>query len=153
MLVPGADTVSNHPEVFGGAIAESGESTGEQQRENAEGRALLVPRLGYSERRVPDVGRMRLLERSVAVGNLRVVVGAGEPLALVERAQHGVARAFALAGLLVLAIALVASYLAGARVTAPLRRMAAVATRVDAGELEPRMEPPDRQRRGGAGAR
>jgi signal transduction histidine kinase len=40
-----------------------------------------------------------------------------------------------------LVIALVASYLAGARVTAPLRRMAAVATRVDAGDLEPRMEP------------
>ncbi|MEO6858830.1 MAG: ATP-binding protein, partial [Solirubrobacteraceae bacterium] len=32
-------------------------------------------------------------------------------------------------------------YLAGVRVSAPLRRMAAVAARVDAGELEPRMEP------------
>ena len=37
-------------------------------------------------------------------------------------------------------LALLASYLAGARVSAPLRRMAQVATRVDAGDLGPRME-------------
>jgi two-component system OmpR family sensor kinase len=37
-------------------------------------------------------------------------------------------------------LALLASYLAGARVSAPLRRLAAVAARVDAGELGPRME-------------
>jgi len=59
---------------------------------------------------------------------------------LVERAQNGVARAFVLAGIVVLGLALLASYLAGARVSAPLRRMAQVATRVDAGDLGPRME-------------
>jgi signal transduction histidine kinase len=69
-----------------------------------------------------------------------VIAGAGEPLALVARAQHGVARAFVLAGVVVLGLALIASYLAGARVSAPLRRMAGVATRVDAGDLGPRME-------------
>ena len=69
-----------------------------------------------------------------------MIAGAGEPLALVERAQHGVARAFVLAGAVVLLLALVASYLAGARVSAPLRGMAQVATRVDAGDLGPRME-------------
>jgi signal transduction histidine kinase len=37
-------------------------------------------------------------------------------------------------------IALLASYLAGAHVSAPLRQMAAVATRVDAGDLAPRLE-------------
>ncbi len=142
VVIPGATTVSNHPEVFGAPAAESGETLGEQQRENAAGGRLLDPHLGYSVRRVPDVGRMRLLERSVTVGSVTALVGAAEPLALVERAQHGVARAFALAGSLVLVIALAASYLAGARVTAPLRRMAGVAARVDAGDLEPRMDPP-----------
>ncbi len=140
--VPGAPTVSNHLEVFGGRGPETGETASEQARENRSGEALLVPRLGYSVRRVPDVGRVRVLERAVPVGHLTVVVGAGEPLTLVARAQHGVARAFVLAGSLTLAIALIASYLAGARVTAPLRRMAAVAARVDAGDLEPRMGPP-----------
>jgi len=142
VVVPGAMTISNHLEVFGAAGAESGETPSEQHRENEAGRKLLDPDPGYSIRRVPDVGQMRMLERKVTVGSVRVLVGAGEPLGLVERAQHGVARAFVLAGLLVLALALLASYLAGARVTAPLRRMAAVATRVDAGDLEPRMDPP-----------
>jgi two-component system, OmpR family, sensor kinase len=142
VLVPQAPTVSNHPEVFGGARPESGETSAEQAQEERTGAQLLVPRLGYSVHRVPDVGQVRLLEREVPVGHLTAVVGAGEPLALVERAQHGVARAFALAASLSLLIALIASYLAGARVTAPLRRMAGVAARVDAGDLEPRMEPP-----------
>jgi signal transduction histidine kinase len=142
VLVPGAGTVSNHPELFGADAPEDGESAVEQTRENQLGRELLATDPGYSVRRVPDVGRMRIHERTVQVGDLNVVVGAGEPLVTVERAQHGVARAFVLAGALVLLLALVASYLAGARVTAPLRRMAGVARRVDAGDLEPRMDPP-----------
>jgi len=140
VLVPGAGTASNHPEVFGGGRPEAGETESDQLVENAQGRSLRVPRLGYSTVRVPDVGRMRIYEQSEDLGSVRVIAGAGEPLALVERAQHGVARAFALAGVVVLGLALLASYLAGARVSAPLRRMAQVATRVDAGDLGPRME-------------
>jgi len=142
VLVPGAGTASNHLEVFGGP-PEAGETTAEQASENREGQMLLTPHLGYSVARVPDVGQMRILERKVNLGSVTVVVGAGEPLNLVESAQHGVARAFILAGAIVLALALVASYFAGARVSAPLRRMAAVAARVDAGELDPRMEVAD----------
>jgi two-component system, OmpR family, sensor kinase len=140
VLVPGGPTVSNHPEVFGAVHPEEGEAAPERARETRQARELLVPHLGYSTGRVPDVGRFRMLERAVSVSSLHVVVGAGEPLAIVERAQHGVARAFLLAGVVALALAVIASYLAGARVTAPLRRMAAVAARVDAGELDPRME-------------
>jgi two-component system OmpR family sensor kinase len=140
VLMPGVGTVSNHLDVFGGTPPEDGESETQQAQENIEGRALEVPRLGYSTAHVPDVGRMRIYERSLNLGTVRVVAGAGEPLALVERAQHGVARAFVLAGAVVLVLALLASYLAGARVSAPLRRMAQVAARVDAGDLGPRME-------------
>ncbi len=143
-LVPHAQTASNHPEVFGGG-PEPGESLAEQQDETLAGRKLLQPHLGYSIAHVPDVGRMRLLERAIDLGGVRVVVAAGEPLNLVESAQHGVARAFILAGIVVLALALLASYIAGARVSAPLRRMAAVAARVDAGDLAPRMELPGRR--------
>jgi signal transduction histidine kinase len=139
-LVPGAPTASNHPEVFGGRNVDPGETASEQSTENAEGRALAVPRLGYSTERVPDVGPALILERAVKLGSFTAVVGAGEPLTIVERAQHGVARAFLLAGAVALALALLASYLAGARVSAPLRRMASVAARVDAGDLAPRME-------------
>jgi two-component system, OmpR family, sensor kinase len=139
-IVPGRGTASNHPELFGASEPDDGETDAEQAQENAVGRRLLVPRIGYSVRLVPDVGRMRILERPVRSGRITAVVGAGEPLEIVETAQHGVARSFLLAGALTLALALVASYLAGARVSAPLRRLAAVATRVDAGDLEPRME-------------
>jgi two-component system OmpR family sensor kinase len=139
-LVPGAPTASNHPEVFGVGVTDPGESAADQARENEAGRSLLTPHLGYFVQRVPDVGQALILERAVKLGTVTAIVGAGQPLATVERAQHGVARAFILAGAIVLAVALLASYLAGARVSAPLRRMAAVATRVDAGDLAPRME-------------
>jgi signal transduction histidine kinase len=140
VLVPGGATASNHLEVFGGPTPEPGETLAEQAQENRAGRLLARIRLGYFTARVADVGRMRVLERPVQLGHVRVVVGAGEPLALVENAQHDVARAFLLAGAIVLVLALLASYAAGARVSAPLRRMAAVAARVDAGDLDPRME-------------
>jgi two-component system OmpR family sensor kinase len=139
-LVPGAPTASNHPEVFGGATDDQGETAAEQALENAQARKLSLPRLGYSTVAVPDVGHALILERLVKLGSVTVVVGAGEPLTTVERAQHGVARAFITAGAVALALALLASYLAGARVSAPLRRMASVAARVDAGDLGPRME-------------
>ncbi len=140
VLIPREATVSNHPELFAATGPEDGETPQEQARENAQGVKLLKPRLGYSTQHVPDVGAMRVYERSVEAGKLEVVAGVAEPLAVVEQAQHGVAGAFAVAGAFTLVVALLASYLAGARVSAPLRRMAGVATRVDAGDLEPRME-------------
>jgi two-component system, OmpR family, sensor kinase len=140
VLVPGAAPESNHPEVFGGGPPDEGETASQQGIENAEGKNLQVSRIGFSTALIADVGRMRLFERRADLGTLHLIVGAGEPLALVERAQNGVARAFVLAGAIVLILALVASYLAGARVSAPLRGMAQVATRVDAGDLDPRME-------------
>lgn len=139
VLIPGAPTASNHPEVFASASPEVGESPSEQNRENKSAHQLLTPRPGYSSPHVADVGSTRILERRINLGTTTVVVGAGEPLALVESAQDGVARAFVVAGAVVLALALLASYLAGARVSAPLRRMASVAARVDAGDLAPRM--------------
>jgi two-component system, OmpR family, sensor kinase len=144
VLIPRAGAVSNHPEVLGVGAPDDGENATEQATENGEAHGLLVPRIGYSVRKVPDVGAMRVLERAVRIGRVHAVVGAGEPLTIIERAQHGVARAFLLAGALTLALALVASYFAGARVSAPLRRLAAIATRVDAGDLAPRMKTTER---------
>jgi two-component system OmpR family sensor kinase len=139
VLMPMGQTASNHPELFGSGGSGEGQSKAERRSEN-ERRYFLVPHLGFSTARVPDIGKMRIFERSAVVGSVPIVAGAAEPLAVVDRAQHGVARAFVLAGAVVLLLALVASYLAGARVSAPLRRMAQVAARVDAGDLGPRME-------------
>src|SRR2546421_4689301 len=73
VLVPGEPTVTNHPEVFGAPSVERGETDAEQASEEQEARALLVTRLGYSIAQVPDVGRFRVLERSVDLGGIRVV--------------------------------------------------------------------------------
>ena len=142
VLVPGQATVSNHPEVFGVASPDDGETASAQRGEDAAGRRLLVARLGYSTALIPDLGHTRIHERAIRVGSTPVIVAAGEPLYTVERAQHSVARAFVLAGAVLLALALIASYVAGARVSAPLRRMATFAARVDAGDLAPRMDMP-----------
>jgi two-component system OmpR family sensor kinase len=140
VLVHGQSPVTNHPEVFGASKPDNGETVAEQDAENVLGHKLLTPVIGYSTRPVPDVGAVRIFEAPIQLAGTRVIVAAGEPLDAVKRAQNGVAKALVIAGLITLALALVASYLAGARVSAPLRRMAMVATRVNAGELEPRME-------------
>lgn len=141
-VVPGAGTVSNHPELFGASHPDDGEAEAEQQHENALGRGLLGGPLGHSTRQAPDVGVVRVDERVVTLGSLHVRVGAGEPLIIVTRAQRSIAKSFVIAGALAVALALIASYLAGASVSLPLRRMARLAARVDDGDLAPRMHPP-----------
>ena len=141
VLVPGARAAFNHPEIVGSAQPDEDETPAQQATEDAEARLLLVPHLGYSTqpgpRRRGDAGARAGGHRRRPARRRRGRRAAGGRSI---RAQDGVARTFVLAGALTLVLALIASYLAGARVSAPLRRMASVATRVDAGELEPRME-------------
>jgi two-component system OmpR family sensor kinase len=141
-VVPGQGTVSNHPELFGDARPDDGETIDEQQRENALGRELLAGPIGLSTRETADVGKVRIDQRLLSVGTLRVRVGAGEPLVVVTRAERSIARSFLIAGALAVVLALLASYLAAGSVASPLRRMARVAARVDDGDLHPRMDPP-----------
>jgi two-component system, OmpR family, sensor kinase len=145
-VVPGGGTSTNRPELFARASPDEGESLVEQEKENRLSGRLLTAGLGYSTLALADVGNLRLLKRLVRVpGGQRVTIGVGEPLAAVAHAQRGVARAFILAGILALAGAVFASYLIGTRVSRPLRRMAAVAARVDAGDLHPRIHDPGGQ--------
>ena len=139
-LVPGQAPSTNRPELFGADAPDNGESAAEQSLENrASGRLRGAPS-GYSTLSLADVGQLRLLKRKLRVsGGREVVVGVGEPLASVAQAQRGVARAFVLAGFLAFAGALLAAYLIGSRVSRPLRKMASVAARVDAGDLHHRI--------------
>lgn len=139
-IVAGAPTSSNRPELFTREGPDHGETVLEQDHENRLATKLKVVHDGYSTLTLPDVGNLRLLERSFTLpGGTRVTVGSGEPLAAVAHAQDSIARAFLLAGGLALFGALVAAYLVGTRVSKPLRRMAEVAARVDAGDLHPRI--------------
>jgi two-component system, OmpR family, sensor kinase len=140
VLIPGQAPSTNRPELFANGSPDDGETRSEQVREDRLSGRLVSAFDGYGTLALPDVGDLRVLKRLVRVsGGLVVTVGAGEPLGTVAQAQRGVARTFVLAGLLALAAALLASYLIGTRVSRPLRRMAAVAARVDAGDLHPRI--------------
>jgi two-component system, OmpR family, sensor kinase len=150
VLVPHGGTSTNRPELFDGEAPDNGETAAEQIEENRLSARLLTIGDGYSTLVLPDVGDLRVLKRTVGLPTAarlarRVVIGVGEPLNAVTRAQEGVARAFILAGILALAGALVGAYLIGTRISRPLRRMAAVAARVDGGDLHPRIRPPHGQ--------
>jgi two-component system OmpR family sensor kinase len=139
-LVPGAGVSTNRPELFGSPQPDHGESETDQLQENQLAQRLVSSGDGFHTLALPDVGDLRLLKRVVKLpGGLGVTVGVGEPLASVAHAQRGVARSFILAGILTLAGALAAAYLLGTRFSRPLRMMAAVATRVDGGDLHPRI--------------
>lgn len=139
VVVPGHGTVSNHPELVGNSSPDDSEGVRAQGRENVLGRALLSGPTGLTTREVADVGKARFDERLLSVGGLRVRVGAGVPMVIVEQAKRGIAKSFVIAGALAVVLALIASYLAGASVSLPLRRMARVAARVNDGDLNPRM--------------
>jgi len=160
-VVPGAGTASNTPELFGGSAPDDGESAAVQARENRLSRRLLAVGGGYSTLVLPDVGQLRLLKRAVRVGaggveegrgrrgraGRLVTIGVGESLESVAHAQGGVARAFVLAGGLTLVLALLGALWIGTRFSRPLRRMAAVAAHVDAGDLHPRIHDVEREGR------
>jgi two-component system OmpR family sensor kinase len=145
-VVPGAGTATNRPELFAHARADNGETQTEQAQENRLSLQLVSVPAGYTTLALPDVGNLRLVKRTVHVrGGPRVTIGVGEPLASVTHAQSGLARAFVLAGILALLGALLGGYLIGTRLSRPLRDMAAVAARVDAGDLYPRIHDLGRQ--------
>jgi signal transduction histidine kinase len=139
--VPGTGTSTNRPELFNTLPPDNHESPTEQRRENELSSRLLTAPIGYSTLVLTDIGQLRLLRLAVHArgASAATTIGVGESLGTVTQAQEGVARAFIVAGLVALGGALLASYLIGTRLSRPLRRMATVAARVDAGDLHPRI--------------
>ena len=122
VTLPGRPPLSNEPELV------------------SETPGLTRAQDGYSSAPVNDVGSLRLYRMVVtAAGREVAVVAVAEPLTPVQRAEHQVRSTFLLAGSITLLIGLLAGYLVAARTAGPLRRMARIAARVDAGELSPRM--------------
>jgi signal transduction histidine kinase len=139
VLSPGAKPVSNYPELFRPSSPDDGESPAAQHAENLLSARLDTPQLGERVRDLPDVGAVELRERRLSVAGLPIVAGAGQPLVSVTLAQRDVVKSFVLAGGFIVLAVLLGSFLLGTRITAPLRRMARVASLVDAGDLEHRM--------------
>jgi two-component system OmpR family sensor kinase len=139
--VPGAGIVTNEPELLGLAgTPTSEESAGDRRREADEARTIRSAPLGLSTVHLEDAGDVLLLKRAVDVGgDSPATITVGQPLAPVDRAQEGLAKTFLIAGSLTVAAALLAGVIAAARISSPLRRMAGVASAVDAGDLSDRM--------------
>jgi signal transduction histidine kinase len=141
-VVPvGGRAVSNEPELLGLSPPDEGESTAQQAQENRAARTFLAAPPGYSVRELPDGGRFELFVRIArAHGKAVARLGVGESTAPTDRAKRAVRDEFLLAGALAVLAALTGGFAVASRVAAPLRRMARVAARVDAGDLGPRME-------------
>jgi signal transduction histidine kinase len=137
----GGRPVSNEPELLALSPPDESESIAQQREENRAAHAFLAAPPGYSFHQLPDGGRIQLLVK-VARSRGRVLarLGVGEPTAPTDRAKRAVRDEFLLAGALAVLAALSAGFVVASRVAAPLRRMARVAARVDAGDLGPRME-------------
>ena len=135
-VAPGQDPVTNEPELLdtGG---DADDTPSERAEEARDAKAVLGAPLGFSRRRLPGVGPVRVLTAAQPGG---VRFGVAEPVEPVERAKATVSRAFLLAGALGMLAALLGALAIASRVTAPLRRMARIAAVVDAGDLSPRME-------------
>jgi heavy metal sensor kinase len=103
-------------------------------------RELTARRPGYTSVTLGEIGALRVYRTPVTrAGRPVAIVAVGESLTPVQRAEDQVKRTFIVAGSLTLLIGLLAGYLVAARTAWPLRRMARIAARVDAGDLSPRM--------------
>jgi signal transduction histidine kinase len=141
-VVPnGGRAITNEPELLGLLPPDEHENAADQARENRAARAFLAASPGYTFHELPDGGRIQLLVREArAHGRVIARLGVGEPTSPTDRAKRAVRDEFLLAGALAVLAALTGGFAVASRVAAPLRRMARVAARVDAGDLGPRME-------------
>ena len=132
--LPGRPPLSNERQL----VTPTG--TGKDPSAIEEARELVGTRPGFESVDIGDVGALRLYrEPVVRAGRVVATVGVGESLTPVQRAEKQVRRTFLLAGSATLLIGLLAGYFVAARTAGPLRRMARIAARVDAGDLSPRM--------------
>jgi two-component system, OmpR family, sensor kinase len=139
--VPGQRIATNEPELLGQSLHDTDETPATRLIESRFTAGLSRQRPGFSTGRAPDVGRLRLYVATFRTEDgLLARVGVGEPLAPVESALDGINRGFAIGGTITLAAALLAGFLLAAGFARPLRRIARIAARVDAGDLSPRIE-------------
>ncbi|MEA2128319.1 MAG: two-component system, OmpR family, sensor kinase [Solirubrobacteraceae bacterium] len=140
-VVPrGRRPVTNEPELLGIESDDDPPNVSDEAAEHAAARRFLASPIGSSEPRLPEAGRVRLLVVEIRSGGRAIArIGIGEPTAARDRAADVVLDGFLLAGALAVLGALIGGFAIATRIVAPLRRMAAVTTRVDGGDLSPRM--------------
>jgi len=140
-IVPGQPIATNYPELLGQTAHDADDSRAQRAAEARLSATLRATRPGFSIQFAPDAGTVRLhVEEIEGPDGPLARIGVAEPLQAVDQALAGITRAFAVGGTLTLAAALLVGFLLASSFARPLRRMARVAARVDAGDLTPRMD-------------
>ena len=126
--VAGGQTVSNNAELLAAEDA--------RERSGPEATGLLNSPLGFATAPVAEAGTMRVKTSPIEysgrrVGTLRVA----SPLRPVQQAQAGLRRTFVIVGALALLLAVAAGIGLANLISAPLRRIARVASAIGAGDM------------------
>ncbi len=129
------DPVTNQPRILEREIDDEDGEDGDAPAA-ASGRGVIAAPAGLATAEVAEAGRMRVVTRPIRsdgrqVGTLQIA----DPLRSVQDAQDSLVRTFAVAGSLALLLSIVAGVWIASLIARPLRRMATVATAVDAGDL------------------
>ena len=137
--VRGSPPVTNQRAVIERELENEARET--REKEAASPGTLARAPTGLSTISLSETGRLRVLSEPIGKrGRLgRVLVA--DPLRGVEEAQSGLTNAFLAVGIAALVVSLVVAAWVATLVTRPLRRMAGVASAVDAGELDHRIGP------------
>jgi two-component system, OmpR family, sensor kinase len=132
--IVGGPAVSNNTEIVAAEDA--------RERSAQEASGLLDSPIGLATASVAEAGSMRVLATPIdrsgqRIGTLRVA----NPLTPVQQAQTSLRRTFLIVGLLALLAAVAAGIGLASVISAPLRRMARVASAIGAGDMSIRAGP------------
>jgi signal transduction histidine kinase len=134
MQVKGGQAVTNESDVI--------EREEQRERRRPEHTGLLNAPMGLTSTLVAEAGNMRVLSRPIIDGGRRVgTLRVAAPLKPVEEAQSSLTRTFLVVGLIVLVLAILAGVGLATVIARPLRRIARVATAVEAGDMSMRAGP------------
>src|SRR5436190_2577323 len=131
--VNGQPPVTNERRVVQQEVAHS---TGEP----ADRATLLTAPDGFANVDTEETGSLRVYSRPIDAGGKRLgTFRAADPRAPIDRAQSSLRNTFLLVGAVALAVALAVAAWLATLITRPLRRIAHVASAVDAGDLSHRI--------------
>jgi two-component system OmpR family sensor kinase len=139
VTVRGGKTVTNQQDVISREEllekAERTEGGGEETD-----RTLLDAPDGSANVPTEDAGNLRVLSRPILEGGQRIgTFRVADPRLPIERAQAGLRYTFLVVGVVALVVSFAVAFWVASLITRPLRRMARVATEVDAGDLTHRI--------------
>jgi heavy metal sensor kinase len=137
--VKGRAEVTNQRDVVEREVEAEAAEAGERGGGERESTLLDAP-AGFTNVSTEDAGRLRVYSRPITVGSRELgTFRVADPRVPIERAQSGLRQTFLIVGVLAIVVSVAVAAWVATLITRPLRRMARVASEVDAGELTHRL--------------